>query len=191
MGSGVTVSVARTWVDKNNFMAPAAAASAQQPTPGAVVGGPQLYRGHHDTDEADDSSSDSNEDSSCSGPANVVPPSKRLRYSEVPLAFNPLVSTCPCGCNDDHSSSNASSTPGSSPLKTTEDEDAPLDMSKTGALFKPSPPQSPPTDDREKFRCLYLLVDAAVSQLESDIREGKRPPPKEDNKNSSSLSCVA
>jgi hypothetical protein len=48
--------------------------------------------------------------------------------------------------------------------------DAPLDMSKTSPVYGVSnsetPPPSPPENDRDKFRCLYLLVDAAVEELE-------------------------
>jgi homeobox protein TGIF1 len=59
--------------------------------------------------------------------------------------------------------------------------EGPLDMSKTSPMFKASatsgdvtPPPTPPNEDREKFRCLYLLVDAAVSQLEREIASGER-----------------
>lgn len=50
--------------------------------------------------------------------------------------------------------------------------DGPLDMSKTSPVFgTTTPPPSPPENDRDKFRCLYLLVDAAVGQLEQLERE--------------------
>ena len=72
--------------------------------------------------------------------------------------------------------------PDLSPLK--DYADGPLDMSKTSPVFRTSihmtgshagntetPPPSPPENDRDKFRCLYLLVDAAVGQLEELERE--------------------
>ena len=39
-----------------------------------------------------------------------------------------------------------------------------------------TPPPSPPENDRDKFRCLYLLVDAAVGQLEELERQKQRFP---------------
>ena len=66
--------------------------------------------------------------------------------------------------------------PDLSPLK--DSYDGPLDMSKTSPVFRnpvpgstETPPPSPPENDRDKFRCLYLLVDAAVGQLEELERE--------------------
>jgi hypothetical protein len=82
--------------------------------------------------------------------------------------------------------------------------EVPLDMSKTSPMFTkhhplsttsltssssiiPSsatakvctttiqtPPPTPPENDRDKFRCLYLLVDAAMEQLEEMTAEKKR-----------------
>jgi len=64
--------------------------------------------------------------------------------------------------------------------------DAPLDMSKTSPMYgggsqrehsyynsEVTPPPTPPENDREKFRCLYLLVDAAVGQLEKELAARK------------------
>ena len=71
--------------------------------------------------------------------------------------------------------------PDLSPLK--DSYDGPLDMSKTSPVFRmtagstETPPPSPPENDRDKFRCLYLLVDAAVGQLEELEREKQRLPP--------------
>merc|ERR1712018_604517 len=52
--------------------------------------------------------------------------------------------------------------PDLSPLK--DYTDGPLDMSKTSPVFRmtgtgstETPPPSPPENDRDKFRCLYLL----------------------------------
>ena len=39
-----------------------------------------------------------------------------------------------------------------------------------------TPPPSPPENDRDKFRCLYLLVDAAVGQLEELERQKQLQP---------------
>lgn len=37
-----------------------------------------------------------------------------------------------------------------------------------------TPPPSPPEEShREKFRCLYMLVDAAVDQLEKELQQKK------------------
>ena len=71
--------------------------------------------------------------------------------------------------------------------------EVPLDMSKTSPMFiKTSsssetiiqqqakvcsiqtPPPTPPENDRDKFRCLYLLVDAAMEQLEEITAEKRR-----------------
>jgi homeobox protein TGIF1 len=70
-------------------------------------------------------------------------------------------------------------TPDLSPLKSHPDSfEGPLDMSKTSPVFgamasasSETPPPSPPENDRDKFRCLYLLVDAAVGQLEELERQ--------------------
>ena len=37
-----------------------------------------------------------------------------------------------------------------------------------------TPPPTPPENDRDKFRCLYLLVDAAMEQLEEITAEKRR-----------------
>lgn len=73
------------------------------------------------------------------------------------------------GSSTSHASASASAT------------DAPLDMSKTSPMFASgnasdvTPPPTPPeVPDREKFRCLYLLVDAAVGQLEREVASGER-----------------
>ncbi len=85
--------------------------------------------------------------------------------------------------------------PESSPIKmrypssSADGGDAPLDMSKTSPVYgshkgghghhghlhssNVTPPPSPPESDREKFRCLYMLVDAAVGQLEKEMAERK------------------
>jgi hypothetical protein len=97
-----------------------------------------------------------------------------------------------------NSSSSASTTssaqmypesPASSPVKVrypstaSDSNDAPLDMSKTSPVYGPSkpgmhsnnvtPPPTPPESEREKFRSLFMLVDAAVGQLEKEIAEKK------------------
>ena len=43
--------------------------------------------------------------------------------------------------------------------------------SSHGHAGNETPPPSPPENDRDKFRCLYLLVDAAVGQLEELERQ--------------------
>lgn len=179
-----------------------------------------MYRGSHmETDEESDSDDpmSCNEDSSSSstgmggGSAVVVvpPSSKRARLpwgspggnNNNPAAS--LVSSCPCGCNDDqqnhvvryHQFDSPATSPNKGPqttllMATTGSStkppfppniDAPLDMSKTSPMFSSSktvtPPATPPeVNDREKFRCLYLLVDAAVGQLEQEIAAGRRKP---------------
>jgi len=71
-------------------------------------------------------------------------------------------------------------TPDLSPLKSVHDSfEGPLDMSKTSPVYgltsaSETPPPSPPENDRDKFRCLYLLVDAAVGQLEELERQKQR-----------------
>lgn len=78
-------------------------------------------------------------------------------------------------------------TPDLSPLKSSQDSfDGPLDMSKTSPVYghhhqgtpvsSETPPPSPPENDRDKFRCLYLLVDAAVGQLEELQRQKHQNP---------------
>ena len=78
--------------------------------------------------------------------------------------------------------------------------EVPLDMSKTSPMFVKSsvsripttpvtmtqqqqqakvcsiqtPPPTPPENDRDKFRCLYLLVDAAMEQLDEIAAEKRR-----------------
>ena len=75
--------------------------------------------------------------------------------------------------------------------------EVPLDMSKTSPMFGKSsssvsritittpaqqakvcsiqtPPPTPPENDRDKFRCLYLLVDAAMEQLDEIAAEKRR-----------------
>ena len=152
-------------------------------------------------------------------------------------SFNPaasLVSSCPCGCNDDDkghspsvpprlpdspasspakvvitaqsaqqggagpghpyfhhsptSSSSSSSTSGVSSVD--QNVEGPLDMSKTSPMFSKdevTPPPTPPeVSDREKFRCLYLLVDAAVGQLEREIASGERAATSASSSNSAS-----
>ena len=55
-------------------------------------------------------------------------------------------------------------------------------MSKTSPVYgltsagSETPPPSP-ENDRDKFRCLYLLVDAAVGQLEELERQKQRLQP--------------
>jgi len=110
-----------------------------------------------------------------------------------------LVSSCPCGCKEDEDGEKHDvhaamlDSPVSSPSKgvcdmsesvyrrPTAEAEGPLDMSKSSPMFKSTgnsgevtPPPTPPNEDREKFRCLYLLVDAAVSQLEREIASGER-----------------
>ena len=71
-------------------------------------------------------------------------------------------------------------TPDLSPLKSQDSFEGPLDMSKTSPVYglmtgnSETPPPSPPENDRDKFRCLYLLVDAAVGQLEEIERQKQR-----------------
>jgi len=79
-------------------------------------------------------------------------------------------------------------TPDLSPLKSQDSFEGPLDMSKTSPVYgvtmtstgtmgssSETPPPSPPENDRDKFRCLYLLVDAAVGQLEELERQKQKP----------------
>jgi len=79
-------------------------------------------------------------------------------------------------------------TPDLSPLKSHDLFEVPLDMSKTSPFYgvtmgstgtmgssSETPPPSPPENDRDKFRCLYLLVDAAVGQLEELERQKQQP----------------
>jgi len=78
-------------------------------------------------------------------------------------------------------------TPDLSPLKSQDSFEGPLDMSKTSPVYgvtitgpggtpsSETPPPSPPENDRDKFRCLYLLVDAAVGQLEEIERKKQQP----------------
>ncbi|QQP57993.1 TGIFlike, partial [Caligus rogercresseyi] len=74
----------------------------------------------------------------------------------------------------------APDSPISSPSKSSWPEDAPLDMSKTSSVLYGgtgaiTPPQSPPEEDeKDKFRCLYMLVDAAVDMRERELRKGVR-----------------
>lgn len=79
-------------------------------------------------------------------------------------------------------------TPDLSPLKSQDSFEGPLDMSKTSPVYgmtntnsvnstSETPPPSPPENDRDKFRCLYLLVDAAVGQLEELERQKQQCPP--------------
>jgi hypothetical protein len=78
-------------------------------------------------------------------------------------------------------------TPDLSPLKSQDLFEVPLDMSKTSPFYgltmgssgtmgssSETPPPSP-ENDRDKFRCLYLLVDAAVGQLEELERQKQQP----------------
>jgi len=87
-------------------------------------------------------------------------------------------------------------TPDLSPLKSESLAfEGPLDMSKTSPVYgqtsnsmingmhghhhandAETPPPSPPENDRDKFRCLYLLVDAAVGQLEELERQKQLQP---------------
>jgi hypothetical protein len=48
-------------------------------------------------------------------------------------------------------------------------EDTPLDMSKTSPMYSVRE-----DNDRDKFSCLYLLVDAAVNQLEEIAAKKRR-----------------
>ena len=79
-------------------------------------------------------------------------------------------------------------TPDLSPIKSQDSFEVPLDMSKTSPFYgvtmgstgtmgssSETPPPSPPENDRDKFRCLYLLVDAAVGQLEELERQKQQP----------------
>ena len=50
-------------------------------------------------------------------------------------------------------------------------DDSPLDMSKTSPMFGMTKEQE---NDRDKFSCLYLLVDAAVNQLEEIAAKKRR-----------------
>jgi len=77
-------------------------------------------------------------------------------------------------------------TPDLSPFKSQDSFEGPLDMSMSSPVYgvtpgsSETPPPSPPENDRDKFRCLYLLVDAAVGQLEELERQKMRtniPPP--------------
>ncbi len=179
---------------------------------------------------------DNEEDSHHHHVSQLPPLVKRTRLESIVAAAeanlglapaNPaasLVSTCPCGCNDNdnkahvggnNGNNNLPESPASSPAKVVvapanpffhhspsstsssssssgvssagiNEPDAPLDMSKTSPMFTASsasscqkgavtpPPTPPETNDREKFRCLYLLVDAAVGQLEREIASGER-----------------
>jgi hypothetical protein len=49
-------------------------------------------------------------------------------------------------------------------------DETPLDMSKTSPMFGVSKEDN----DRDKFSCLYLLVDAAVNQLEEIAAKKRR-----------------
>jgi hypothetical protein len=115
-----------------------------------------------------------------------------------------LITVCPCGCGkEDHSGDNSSSgcsslpsppstfnlpdSPELSPVKphygfyTNQSDissgsspslfldDTPLDMSKTSAMYSVRE-----ENDRDKFSCLYLLVDAAVNQLEEIAAKKRR-----------------
>ena len=90
--------------------------------------------------------------------------------------------------------------PQSSSSSSYSSSEVPLDMSKTSPMFVKSsslinasvaritttpqqqakvcsiqtPPPTPPENDRDKFRCLYLLVDAAMEQLDEIAAEKRR-----------------
>lgn len=51
-------------------------------------------------------------------------------------------------------------------------DDSPLDMSKTSPMFGMTAKEE--ENDRDKFSCLYLLVDAAVNQLEEIAAKKRR-----------------
>ena len=96
-------------------------------------------------------------------------------------------------------SNNMSPQSSSSSYSSHSSSEVPLDMSKTSPMFIKNPlltsasgatsiasatakvcttiqtpPPTPPENDRDKFRCLYLLVDAAMEQLEEIAAEKKR-----------------
>ena len=49
-----------------------------------------------------------------------------------------------------------------------------IDDKPTAPTDPPEKPPTPPENDRDKFRCLYLLVDAAMEQLEEITAEKRR-----------------
>jgi len=163
-------------------------------------GGITMYRADDSAEEdhmGDESDDDSEEMSTEQEPRSSIMP-WHLNPTFNPA--RDLIPVCPCGCGDkehhsgsDHGSSfslpspppssyqvTLPNTPDLSPLKS-EPFEGPLDMSKTspvygqtsliGQVSDETPPPSPPENDRDKFRCLYLLVDAAVGQLEELERQ--------------------
>ena len=144
----------------------------------------------------DDSSSGSG---ACGGllppPPVVITAAATAHYSN-PAAS--LVPSCPCGCKEEDKKAVGSplgaaypESPASSPIKSRypsssagSASEGPLDMSKTSPVYGGgssklhgggggTPPPTPPESDRETFRSLYLLVDAAVGQLEKEVAARK------------------
>lgn len=155
-----------------------------------------------DTDDSDDAMDEAEDDCSSGsgggiGGNHLLPPQPVVITTVStgpPTAptYNPaasLVPSCPCGCKEDDDNKaqvyNHPDSPLSSPIKTSsatttssyqpqqqqQSPDAPLDMSMKGHV---TPPPTPPESDREKFRCLYMLVDAAVGQLEKELKNKEK-----------------
>lgn len=122
-------------------------------------------------------------------PPVVVTAAATVSHYSNPAAS--LVPSCPCGCKEEDDKPKLPGqngplhvypeSPASSPIKSrypstnssgSSAADGPLDMSKTSPVYgssnKLTPPPTPPESDRETFRSLYMLVDAAVGQLEKE-----------------------